>query len=246
VGPQHFLATYGSTQATTGDSVAGSNPTTSFMVVGRNGAGSMYWLSAPAAGYSVDNLPPGAPTFFVGQYAAGTASLHWNPNPEADLAGYRLYRGPTTTFVPGAANLVATPTGTDHADIAGTPYVYKLTAIDSHGNESPAATLVPVGVAGVDDATARTLSLAAPSPNPAFGRAALRYTLSRAGHVRLSVYDAVGRRVQVVRDGVLEAGPHADAFAMRDDTGHALASGLYLVRLEAEGRVLTRRLAAIR
>ena len=245
VSPQHFVATYGSTQATTGDSVAASNPSTSFMVVGRNAAGSMYWLSAPAAGYSVDNLPPAAPAPFTGQYAAGATSMHWNPNLEADLAGYRLYRGTSLGFQPGAGNLLASLTLADYTDPAGSPYVYKLTAIDSHGNESAAATLIPGGTTGVDGATARELSLSAPSPNPARRLTALRYTLSRAGHVRLSVYDAAGRRVRVVRDGALEAGAHTDDFTLRDRSEHALASGRYLVRLEAEGRVLTRRLAAI-
>ena len=44
------------------------------------------WFSAPDSGYSVDNLPPAVPAPFTGQYVAGTASLHWNRNLEADLA----------------------------------------------------------------------------------------------------------------------------------------------------------------
>ncbi len=244
---QHFISTYGSTQATTGDSIAGSNPTTSFMVVGRNGTGSKYWLSTAAAGYSVDNLAPATPSPFTGQYAAGTATLHWNRNPEGDLAGYRLYRGTSTVFVPGPANLVGTLPDTGYADAAGAPYAYKLTAVDSHGNESRAATLVPSGALDAGDGlTPMALGFASPSPNPAQGSTALRYTLSRAGHVRLTVYDCTGRRVQLLRDGELPAGAHREHFALRDEAGRKLASGLYLVRLEAEGRVLTRRLAAIR
>ncbi len=52
--------------------------------------------------------------------------------------------------------------------------------------------------------------------------------------------------MQVLRDGELPAGAHRERFALRDEAGRVLASGLYLLRLEAEGRVLTRRLAAIR
>ena len=50
----------------------------------------------------------------------------------------------------------------------------------------------------------------------------------------------------VLRDGELPAGAHRESFSLRNEAGRSLASGLYLVRLEAEGRVLTRRLAAIR
>jgi hypothetical protein len=45
---------------------------------------------------------------------------------------------------------------------------------------------------------------------------------------------------------VLSPGAHSLPFALEDDSGRALASGIYLIRLEAPGRVLTRRMAAIR
>jgi len=70
--------------------------------------------------------------------------------------------------------------------------------------------------------------------------------LSRAGRVRLAVYDAAGRRVQVLREGELPSGTHRESFGLRDDAGRELPSGLYLVRLEAEGCVLVRRMAVIR
>ena len=242
------LAGYSIPVATLSDSIAASNPRTAFMVEARSSTylSSPHWFSAPDSGYSVDNLPPAVPAPFVGQYAAGTTSLHWNRNTEADLAGYRLYRGTSVGFTPGPGNLLAALPDTGYADAAGAPYIYKLTAIDSHGNESLVATLIPSGTVGVADAAPLALSFAAPSPNPARGAATLNYTLSRAGHVQLSVYDAAGRRVQVVRDGELPAGAHRESYLLRDETGRDLASGLYLVRLEAEGRVLTRRLIAIR
>ena len=57
---------------------------------------------------------------------------------------------------------------------------------------------------------------------------------------------APDRRVIALHDGVMAAGAHREAFTLSDDTGRELPSGLYLVRLEAEGRILTRRIAAIR
>jgi hypothetical protein len=230
------------------DSVGGSNPLTAFMVEARSSTylSSPHWFSAPDSGYSVDNLPPAVPAPFTGQYAAGTTHLHWNRNVEADLAGYRLYRGTSVAFTPGPTSLLGALPDTGYADVAGAPYIYKLTAIDSHGNASPVATLIPSGALGVDDAAALALGFVAPSPNPTRGGTTLYYTLSRAGHVRLSVYDAAGRRVRLLRDDEQAAGAHRESFALSDEAGHGLASGLYLVSLEAEGRVLTRRLAAIR
>ena len=243
------FATYSKVVATTADSVGGSNPRTYFLVEARasTSISSDRWSSAPDSGYSVDNLAPAAPAPLTGQYSLGTTQLHWNRNTEADLAGYKLYRGSSVSFVPGPANFVAQLPDTGAADAAGAPYVYKLTAVDVHGNESPVATLIPSGTLGVGDGPARAaLSFAAPSPNPARGSATLRYSLSSRGAVKLALFDAAGRRVATVADGVMEAGEHSVAFALRDDAGRELPAGLYLARLEAEGRVLTRRIAAVR
>jgi hypothetical protein len=240
------LAGYSYPVPTGGDSLAGGNPLTSFMVQART-PGSEHWESEPMNGYSVDNLPPAAPAPLTGQFAAGTARLHWNRNIEADFAGYRLYRGTTVLFTPGPGNLVGAPADTGYTDVAGAPCVYKLTAVDSHGNESAVTTLALSGTLDAGGGvTTPSLSFAAPSPNPACGVAMLDYTLSRAGHVRLAMYDAAGRRVQVLRDGDMPAGAHREHLSLRDEAGRDLASGLYLLHLEAENRVLTRRLVAIR
>jgi hypothetical protein len=240
---------YSYVAATGADSVGAGNPYTRYMIeaVGSTYAGSTpHWSSAPDSGYSVDNLAPATPAPFTGQYVAGVAYLAWHPNPDADLAGYRLYRGASAGFTPNAGNFVGALSSTDYADAAGAPFVYKLCAVDSHGNTSPFATLLPSGTLGVGDVSPHDLSFAAPIPNPARGAAGLEFTLTRAGRVRLSAYDAAGRRVRLVRDGELPAGAHRENFDLRDDAGHELASGLYVLVLEAEGRSITRRLAAIR
>ena len=242
------FAGYSSVVATTSDSVAGRNPYTLFMVEARasTAINSARWSSAPDSGYSTDNLAPAAPAPLTGTYAAGTTALHWSRNTEADLAGYRLYRGTSASFVPGPSNLIAALADTGYADAAGAPWVYKLTAIDSHGNESAVATLIPAGTLAVEGAVPLALAFAAPSPNPARTSATLEYSLARACHVRLSVFDAAGRCVRVLRNEEQLAGAHREPFALRDANGRELASGLYVVRLEAEGRVLVRRVAAIR
>ena len=242
------FAGYSMVVATPADSSFISNELTRFMVEARTGTmlSDARWASAPDSGYSVDNLAPAPPAAFAGVYTTGTMSLHWARNTEPDLAGYRLYRGTTATFTPDPTNLVASPPDTGYTDAAGPACVYKLAAVDTHGNESPMATVLPDGTAGVGEGLPGTLALAAPTPNPAHGAATLQYTLSRQGPVRLAVFDAAGRRVRVVREAILPAGSHRETVALSDERGRALPSGLYLVRLEAEGRVLTRRVVAIR
>ncbi|MFN8587178.1 MAG: T9SS type A sorting domain-containing protein [Candidatus Eisenbacteria bacterium] len=242
------LASYSRVVATTSDSGAAGNKRTQFMVEARAGtaASSQRWFSAPDSGYSVDNLAPLAPAPLTGQFAAGTTRLHWNPNTEPDLAGYRVYRGTDAAFTPSPATLVEAVTDTGYADPAGVAYVYKLTAVDEHGNESPVATLVPSGTLGVKGGAALALEFAAPQPNPARGATTLRWTLPSAARVKLALYDAAGRRVATLADGAMDAGAHSATLALRDSAGRALPSGVYLARLECGGRTLTRRIAVIR
>ena len=240
------FAGYSRVVATTADSVDGGNPRTWYMVEARasTSVSSDRWASAPDSGYSVDNLAPAQPAPFTGQYVAGTTFLHWNRNTEADLAGYRLYRGSSAGFVPGPGNLVATPSDTGYADAAGAPHFYKLTAVDVHGNESPVTTLLPDGTLDVGGTPVPVeLSFAAPTPNPAGVATTLRYGLPRAAEVRLEVYDAMGRLVRRVASGSREAGAHTASWDLRDAAGRAVGAGLYFARLEVAGRVLARRIA---
>ncbi len=236
---------YSHVAPTTRDSSAAGAPLTAFMVQART-SGSRHWESLPMAGYSVDNLAPATPSSFAGRYDSGTATLHWDPNGEADLAGYRLYRGATSSFVPGPSNLVATLTVTGYVDDAGQPAWYKLTAVDTHDNPSPPGTVFPDGAVGVPDVAAAALWLSPPEPNPASDATTLRFSLAREGIVRLSVYDAGGRRIRTLVEGMRAAGGHAASWDLCDGRGRTVGAGLYFPRLEVEDRVLVRRLAVTR
>ncbi len=143
--------------STTSDSIGGSNPRTYFMVEARSStaASAQRWFSLPDSGYSVDNLGPAAP-----RRSRASTSRERPPalesNAEAGLAGYRIYRGATAAFTPSAANMVEAVADTGYADAAGSAYVYKVTAVDVHGNESPVATLIPSGTLGAWTAAPRT------------------------------------------------------------------------------------------
>jgi hypothetical protein len=239
------LPDYSLVTATLSDSIPGSFPSTVFMIEARasSAISADRWYSAPDSGYSVDNLAPAAPAPLTGQYAAGQTRLHWNPNTEVDLAGYRLYRGTSAAFVPSPATFVADLPDTGYADAAGAPYVYKLRAVDSHGNESPVATLIPSGTLGVDDFAAPRAFLALASANPSRGaQTTLRFGLATAGHASLALYDASGRRVRTLAGGTLEAGEHSAQWDGRDDGGRKVAAGLYFARLEARGMSRTLRI----
>jgi hypothetical protein len=98
-----------------------------------------------------------------------------------------------------------------------------------------------VGISGADPAHGipRTVTLSCAGPSPFAGRVAIEYGLPRSANVRLEVYDACGRLVQVVAAGVGQPGYHTAVWQCTDERGRAVAEGAYFVRLTADGVTLT-------
>ena len=71
-------------------------------------------------------------------------------------------------------------------------------------------------------------------PQPFRRTATIRFTVPAWGHVSLAVYDAPGRRVKTVVDGLLAAGCNSVALDAR-----GLGAGIYACRLVAGERCAT-------
>lgn len=104
--------------------------------------------------------------------------------------------------------------------------------------------VLAAGTSGVADPALPGIALAA-APNPARGPLALRFALPRAMPVTLAIYDAAGRRVRTLADGMWPAGTQTVGWDARDRSGRAVPAGLYFARLAADGRVLVRRIASM-
>jgi len=79
----------------------------------------------------------------------------------------------------------------------------------------------------------------AASPNPFRAALMFHYYLSAGEHVRLSVFDAMGRLVKTVAEGYREPGPRQEYWDGTNDNGRAAPSGIYFGRIRtehAEGR----------
>jgi fibronectin type 3 domain-containing protein len=97
--------------------------------------------SAPgttAGAAAMDATPPRMPTGVTAQPGDGVVSVAWVPTPDTDLAGYHVERslGLDQPF----QRLTAAPVGptTPYADrtaVGGTPYFYRVVAVDVSGNE---------------------------------------------------------------------------------------------------------------
>lgn len=83
-------------------------------------------------------------------------------------------------------------------------------------------------------------------PNPFRTQVHLRYGLPEEQHVRLQVFDTLGREVALLHDGEASTGFHEHVWDGRDRSGAPVASGVYFVRLQAEEATLTESIVRVR
>lgn len=233
--------------STVADSSDAGIPWSTFLVTTHTTIPTQWFTSEPDSGYSTDDLAPAAPQNLLASYAADGVTLDWSDSPENDLRTYRVYRGSAPGFAIDPSNLVAETTGSQFVDETTTPWdgAYQVTAVDHAGNESePGAPGTVTAVEGPASPTRARLESAQPNPfNP---RTQLRFSLPREGHARMAVYDVSGRRVTTLVDGTVEAGSHAVVWDGTDADGRAVASGVYLYRLDTDDGAQSRRMVLVR
>ena len=69
-------------------------------------------------------------------------------------------------------------------------------------------------------------------PNPFNSMTVIPFDLAFSGRVRLTLYDVLGRKVRTLMEGPMSPGHYTIPWDGRDDAGHHVASGRYLVRLQ--------------
>jgi hypothetical protein len=77
--------------------------------------------------------------------------------------------------------------------------------------------------------------------NPSLGTSAIRLTMPAERAGSLLVFDPQGRKVRTLASGTLPAGTQDLAWDGRDDSGRAVAPGMYLVRLAAGDDIVVRK-----
>ena len=85
------------------------------------------------------------------------------------------------------------------------------------------------------------LELHANYPNPFSDATAITYELPGSEHIRLSIYDLLGREVRLLEDGFRPVGRHTTEFEAAN-----LPSGVYFYHLTTSGRVLIGKMLLVR
>ena len=103
-------------------------------------------VSAPVEITPQDTFPPAAPGGLTGVAGLGTIELAWDRSPEADTAGYRIYRSADGRQWNQVGDQTPAASYSDHDVTAGAAFEYAVTAVDRLGNESPRSEPVRVAV----------------------------------------------------------------------------------------------------
>jgi hypothetical protein len=83
-----------------------------------------------------DTFPPAAPKGLRSVAGEGTINLIWDPNTEADLGGYVVYRGTGGELTAVVQEPIAETSFTDRVQ-PGVHFVYAIRAVDKAGNVGP-------------------------------------------------------------------------------------------------------------
>ncbi|HKW15787.1 MAG TPA: FlgD immunoglobulin-like domain containing protein, partial [Candidatus Krumholzibacteria bacterium] len=194
--------------------------------------------STPDSGYSRDNLAPGVPLNVI--YNAGT--LSWKESSAPDFDFFTVYGANTSGW---AGAVLVNYTTSPSLDVSHSTYPYYfVTATDFSGNEGkPALVSNASGVGGTPQSYVLSVSN---YPNPFNPETTVQYTVPSRGFVTVEVYDATGARVRTLFSGERNAGAYDMRWDGRAESGAAVSSGLYFVRIEQNGVTRTKKMVLLK
>ncbi len=96
----------------------------------------------------------------------------------------------------------------------------------------PVVNCIPTAIGDTPGTVVRT-ALRPPVPNPFNPSTSVEFTLEKASHVTLRIYDVAGRLARTLVDRPLTRGVHQEQWDGRDDRGNPAASGVYFLRFRA-------------
>jgi hypothetical protein len=83
-------------------------------------------------------------------------------------------------------------------------------------------------------------------PNPFNPVTTIDYTMPRAGHLSIKVFDLKGRLVKILLDEQVVAGKGAVSWSGKDEQGAEVSSGVYFYRVQGPDRAIVEKMALIK
>jgi hypothetical protein len=143
------------------------------------------------------------------------------------------------TDAAGAATLTPTAGGGGPCELAVTVTAQNCVP---HGS----SVTVVDGETGADGTPVAVTALGQNSPNPFRSATSISFSLAEKSRVSVSVYDVAGRRVRTLVNRTMSQGTASLEWDGRNDTGEALPSGIYFVRMQTGSVLLEKKMTLLR
>ena len=171
----------------------------------------------------------------------GQVELQWATSTETNNKGFSIERKTFDGFIEvgfvqgaGTTTQMKQYSFIDRNLPAGT-VVYRLRQIDLDGTVSLSSEVT------VENGAPATFSLDQNYPNPFNPSTTIDYKVATAGKVMISIYDLLGRELEVLVDEVMMPGSYSVKF-----NASGYSSGVYLYKLESSGFSQTRKLTIMK
>ena len=83
-------------------------------------------------------------------------------------------------------------------------------------------------------------------PNPFNPATTIRFELPRSSHMELAIFNSGGKRIKTLCNCLKNAGSHSIQWDGTNESGVAVASGLYIYKLQSGGFVLSKKMLLLR
>jgi hypothetical protein len=189
---------------------------------------------------TIKTVPVQLTSFIAAMQSANSSILRWNTATEVKNYGFDIERRSEGSLLWKKVGFVAgsgtsnTPRDYAFQDVNLAPgvYVYRLKQIDNDGSfKYSGSAQVDVGVAG------KSLELLN-YPNPFNPATEIRFSVPVDGFASLKVYNMLGQEVTTLFSGMAKAGHY---MPVTFNAGN-MASGVYLARLEYNGKSVIQRM----
>ena len=195
----------------------------------------------------VSDAPP-LPVEMAGFDAVQNGSsveLRWQTASETNNAGFRVQQATesgwtTLGFVESKAAGGTTTEAQSYRytvkqELAPGTHRFRLKQEDLDGSTSLS------DVVKLDVSMDEALSLSAPAPNPAHGQTTLSFGVKQSSETTIGLYNVLGQQVKTLYRGT----PQPDQLTKVDFDVSTLPSGMYFVRMQADGQTQTQRLTVV-
>jgi hypothetical protein len=193
-------------------------------------------------GNSSSNALPVELASFEARADGNAARLQWVTASETRSAGFEVQRRTergfeTLGFVEGAGTTTEPTRYTYTAEgLDPGTQVFRLRQVDLDGSATP------TGPVAVRIRMQKPVKLTNPAPNPASSSATISFAVKEQAETTIRLFDTLGQKVRAIYEGTPQAGEEQRA---RVDVS-TLPSGVYFLRLSANGQTRTQKLTVVR